>query len=95
VVIQITDDEKFLHKHLTLEQCDQYTIDNVKDIVALGFDPARTLIFQNTRYIRRLYPTVLAIQRLVTNNQVSPILCLVSRGLVGTLQTLHTCVYIP
>ena len=39
VVIQITDDEKFLFKHdLTVEQCHRLGYSNAKDIVACGFD---------------------------------------------------------
>ncbi len=51
IVIQLTDDEKFLFKDLTLEQCHQFAIDNARDIIACGFDPEKTFIFSNLDYV--------------------------------------------
>ena len=51
LVIQLTDDEKFLWKDLTLEACQQFAVDNAKDIIAVGFDMNKTFIFSNTGYI--------------------------------------------
>jgi len=70
LVIQITDDEKFLHKDLSLATLRDYAVENIKDIIAVGFDPAKTFIFLNTEYIAKLYPTVLQIEKLMTLNQV-------------------------
>ena len=69
-VIQLTDDEKFLHKGLSLEQCAAQLNDNVKDIIACGFDPAKTYIFSNFNAIGDLYPRVCQIQRHLTCNQL-------------------------
>lgn len=73
LVFQMTDDEKFLFKSLSLDDTNQYAIDNAKDILALGFDVDRTFIFQNTRYVQRLYPNVLKIQRQVNANTMSKV----------------------
>ena len=54
IVIQLTDDEKFLWKDLTLEECQKFARDNAKDIIAVGFDINKTFIFSNTDYIRYL-----------------------------------------
>jgi len=51
LVIQLTDDEKFLWKDLTLEACQGFAVDNAKDIIAVGFDMNKTFIFSNTGYI--------------------------------------------
>lgn len=51
IVIQLTDDEKFLFKDLTLEQCHQFALDNARDIVACGFDLEKTFIFSNLDYV--------------------------------------------
>jgi tryptophanyl-tRNA synthetase len=51
LVIQMTDDEKFLWKDFTLEECRQFTRDNVKDIIAIGFDINKTFIFSNVEYV--------------------------------------------
>ncbi len=52
LVIQLTDDEKFLWKDLTLEECHRLAIENAKDIIAVGFDMDKTFIFADTDYIR-------------------------------------------
>ena len=74
LVIQITDDEKFLHKEkLTLEQTIKMGMSNIKDIIAFGFNPEKTFIFRDTDYIRELYPNVLRVQKAVTLNQIKGI----------------------
>uniref|UniRef100_A0A915DYH1 Tryptophan--tRNA ligase, cytoplasmic n=1 Tax=Ditylenchus dipsaci TaxID=166011 RepID=A0A915DYH1_9BILA len=51
LIIQMTDDEKFLWKDISLEEAKKMAIENVKDIIAVGFDPAKTFIFIDTDYI--------------------------------------------
>jgi tryptophanyl-tRNA synthetase len=79
VVIQLTDDEKFLFTKASppppLESFRDLAFENAKDIIAVGFDPDNTFIFSDTDYIAHLYPNVLKIQRLVTYNQ--------ARGIFG------------
>ena len=50
-MIQLTDDEKFLWKDLTLEQCYELSRENTKDIIAVGFNPEKTFIFSDLDYI--------------------------------------------
>lgn len=52
LVVQLTDDEKFLWKELELEECRRMARENIKDIIAIGFDPAKTFIFTDFDYIR-------------------------------------------
>ncbi|PRP73564.1 tryptophan--tRNA ligase, cytoplasmic [Planoprotostelium fungivorum] len=73
LVIQMTDDEKFLWKNITLEDCARYTRENAKDIIAIGFDINKTFIFSNLEYVGTMYPNILRIQKCVTGNQVSGI----------------------
>jgi tryptophanyl-tRNA synthetase len=79
VVIQMTDDEKFLFTKANpappLEHFRDLAFENAKDIIAVGFDPENTFIFSDTDYIAHLYPNVLKIQRFVTYNQ--------ARGIFG------------
>eukprot|EP00697_Spironema_sp_BW2_P013120 gnl/Spiro4/3009_TR1483_c0_g1_i2.p1 gnl/Spiro4/3009_TR1483_c0_g1~~gnl/Spiro4/3009_TR1483_c0_g1_i2.p1 ORF type:complete len:404 (-),score=91.57 gnl/Spiro4/3009_TR1483_c0_g1_i2:497-1708(-) len=70
LVIQMTDDEKFLWKDLTLEECHRLAIENSRDIIACGFNPNKTFIFADTDYIGSLYPNILKISRCVTENQI-------------------------
>eukprot|EP01034_Spumella_vulgaris_P035153 gene35153-43339_t len=70
LVIQITDDEKFLFKQeLKLDQCHNLAYENIKDIIACGFDMKKTFIFCNLDYIQYMYPTILKIQKATTYNQ--------------------------
>jgi len=65
VYIQLTDDEKFLEEErgLTLEDTRRWARENALDIIAVGFDPDRTFIFQDTEYIRNMYPLALKVAR--------------------------------
>jgi tryptophanyl-tRNA synthetase len=52
LVIQLTDDEKFLFKsNLKLEQCNGFAYENAKDIIAVGFNPDKTFIFSNIDFV--------------------------------------------
>jgi len=73
LVIQLTDDEKFLWKDLALDECHRLGFENTKDIIAMGFDMKKTFIFSDLNYIQHLYPTVLEIQKRVTFNQARAI----------------------
>lgn len=51
LVIQLTDDEKFLWKDLKVEQAIKLARENAKDIIACGFDPDNTFIFSDFMFI--------------------------------------------
>ena len=64
LVIQLTDDEKFLFKaELELDQCHRLSFENAKDIIAVGFDVNKTFIFSDLDYIGAMYPNILKIQK--------------------------------
>ena len=51
VFIPISDDEKFYVKeNLSYEKALEYSIDNILDLIALGFKPGKTFIFQDFVY---------------------------------------------
>lgn len=76
LVIQLTDDEKFFWKDLTLEETHKLAIENSKDIIAVGFDIEKTFIFADTDYMSgAFYNMVCRIQKCVTFNQ--------ARGIFG------------
>lgn len=52
LVIQMTDDEKFLWKDLQLEEAHRLAYENAKDIIACGFDFRKTFIFSDLDYMR-------------------------------------------
>ncbi|KAI9597805.1 tryptophan--tRNA ligase, cytoplasmic [Syncephalis fuscata] len=70
LVIQLTDDEKFLFKNnLTIEACLQYSRDNAKDIIAVGFDPKKTFIFSNLSHVGgAFYHNVVKVSRCITSS---------------------------
>ncbi len=67
VYIQITDDEKFLEekRNLTYEETQHWAHDNILDIIAVGFDPDKTFILQDTEFVGHAYPLILKIARRV------------------------------
>lgn len=73
VVIQMTDDEKFLFKGIysdekgdNLNNFAELTVENVRDIIACGFDPDKTFIFSDLNYVGTMYPNVVRIWKAVT-----------------------------
>ena len=67
VYIQITDDEKFLEekRNLTYEDTQRWAADNILEIAAVGFDPDKTFILQDTEFVGHAYPLILKIARKV------------------------------
>lgn len=82
LVVQLTDDEKFLWKDLGLEEANRLAHENAKDIIACGFDVNKTFIFSDMEYmssVPNFYRQILRIQKCVTTNQV--------RGIFGFQDT--------
>lgn len=86
LVIQLTDDEKFLFKKdLTLQETVKMGVENVKDILSCGLNIHKTFIFSNMSYVKELYPTMLKIQKNVTFNQVKGIFGFNESSSIGTI----------
>ncbi|KAG0420112.1 Tryptophan--tRNA ligase, partial [Dictyocoela roeselum] len=66
LVVQLTDDEKYLWRELTMEQAHTNAIENAKDIVALGFDPRNTFLFINSRYSHVFDHNTLRVSKLIS-----------------------------
>lgn len=75
VYIEITDDEKFLEpkRKLNLEDTRKWAYENILDIIAVGFDENKTFIFQDTEYIKNVYPLVLKIAKKINFSQVKAV----------------------
>lgn len=76
LVIQLTDDEKSLWRDIPLEEANKMSYENVKDIIACGFDVNKTFIFSDLDYIgqdKEFYRNMIRIQKCVTFNQVKGI----------------------
>ncbi|KAM9294038.1 tryptophan--tRNA ligase, cytoplasmic [Gastrophryne carolinensis] len=88
LVVQMTDDEKYLWKDLTLEKAYQYTIENAKDIIACGFDVKKTFIFSDLEYMGMspgFYKNVVKVQKHVTFNQVKGIFGFTDSDCIGKI----------
>jgi len=68
LVVQMTDDEKYLWKDLTIEDVTRFTRENVKDIMAVGFDPEKTFIFSDLAYVGTMYPNIVRIRKCITGS---------------------------
>ncbi|OEL29837.1 Tryptophan--tRNA ligase, cytoplasmic [Dichanthelium oligosanthes] len=70
LVIQLTDDEKFLWKNLTIAETKRLSPENAKDIIAYGFDIERTFIFSDFNYIGgTFYENMAEVSRRVSYNK--------------------------
>jgi len=86
VVIQLTDDEKFLFRgEFTLEQYGEFAHHNKRLILKAGLDPDLTDIYIDTEDIARFYPTVLRIQNRITFSQVHAVFGLESSDSIGKI----------
>lgn len=55
LLIQLTDDEKFLVGSKEKSEIEKFTNDNILDIISLGFDPKKTHIIADYRSAKTLY----------------------------------------
>jgi tryptophanyl-tRNA synthetase len=72
LLFQITDDEKFLFnsKFVSPEETYNLAIENILDIIALGFKPEKTKIMIDTDNSKTLYNAALPISRKITFSTV-------------------------
>ncbi|HTZ62206.1 MAG TPA: tryptophan--tRNA ligase [Thermoplasmata archaeon] len=72
--IQITDDEKFWARSgLTREETAHWGLENLYDILALGFDPKRTHVFFDSKSIAALYPLAIRVARKINYSNVKAV----------------------
>lgn len=74
LVIQLTDDEKFLWKDLKKDEAKRLAFENARDIIAMGFDVNKTFIFSDFQQIGgAFYENMVTVMKHVTFNQVKGI----------------------
>lgn len=86
-MIQLTDDEKFLWRECsTLDETNRLAHENAKDIIACGFDVAKTFIFCNSEYMSSaFYKNVCRIQKCVNLNQACKIFGFTEHDCIGKI----------
>ncbi|KAI0983986.1 hypothetical protein GJ496_003027 [Pomphorhynchus laevis] len=88
IVIQMTDDEKYLWKNLDMDEVEKLARENAKDIIACGFDPDKTFIFTDLSFIGtcpEFYKNMIRIQRCVTTNQAKAIFGFTDNDSIGKI----------
>lgn len=72
LVFMLSDDEKALFKEgATFEETLQHSMDNARDIIALGFDVQKTFIYSDLNYLSNHFlMNAWEFSKLVTFNQV-------------------------
>ncbi|NWR31550.1 SYWC protein, partial [Tachuris rubrigastra] len=88
LVIQLTDDEKYLWKDMTVEKAYEYAKENAKDIIACGFDVNKTFIFSDLDYLGAspgFYKNIVKVQKHVTFNQVKGIFGFTDSDCIGKI----------
>ncbi|KAK3296947.1 uncharacterized protein B0H64DRAFT_390804 [Chaetomium fimeti] len=75
LIIMLTDDEKYLFSEKrTVEEVQGYCNSNSKDIIAIGFDPAKTFIFSDFDYVGgAFYRNIVRLSKHITLNQARAI----------------------
>jgi tryptophanyl-tRNA synthetase len=74
VYLEITDDEKFaFNSTKTLDEVRAQANQDILDIIAIGFDPDKTFIFQDTEYIRNIYPLALRVAKKINFSTVKAV----------------------
>ena len=71
----LTDDEKFYHTKLTIEECYKFALANAEDIIAIGFDIKKTFIFIDTKFLvggygEAFHENVMRMGKRTTINQI-------------------------
>lgn len=88
LVIQLTDDEKFLWKNLSVEETMNLAMENAKDIISCGFDVNKTFIFTDFKYVGQcpeFYQNIVSVSRNVTFNQARGIFGFTDSDCIGKI----------
>ena len=86
VLLQFTSDEKYLYNpSLVSEQIRKYVIDNIKDVLAVGFDPAKTYVIEDFRHIKYLYQIAVSVARRLTYSTIRAVFGFTSETSIGMI----------
>lgn len=67
---QFTDDEKFLFKDKSYQEIQDWTHENMLDVIALGFNPKKTNFLINTKHAGLIYPEAIKVAKKITFSTV-------------------------
>jgi len=67
---QFTDDEKYLYKDKSWDEIQNWTRENMLDVIALGFDPKKTHFLIDTKHAGIMYPEAVKVAKKIPFNQI-------------------------
>lgn len=67
---QFTDDEKFFFKDKSFDEIQKIMKENMKDIIALGFDPKKTHFLIDTKHASLMYPEACKVAKKLTFSMI-------------------------
>lgn len=70
---------------MTLEEAHRLAFENARDIIACGFDPAKTFIFSDVDYLGHMYPNIVRIAKACTFNQARGIFGFTDSDCIGKI----------
>jgi len=73
LVVQITDDEKFFWKDISLDESYKRARENIREIISFGFDITKTFIFSDLDYAQYLRPNAVLVQEAINVNKLCKI----------------------
>ncbi|MHB1471853.1 MAG: tryptophan--tRNA ligase [Thermoplasmataceae archaeon] len=83
LVIQITDDEKFIFRDSSREELDRFTRENIVDILSLGFKPEKTHVLIDTKNSDLLYNYGIQVAKHITASTVKSVFGLKDSDNIG------------
>jgi tryptophanyl-tRNA synthetase len=92
VYIPLSDDEKYWLREQSLGETRTYLRDNLRDILAVGFDPERTRIVVDTADADVVYPLATAFAKDVTHSTLTSVYgepCTIGHGFYPAVQAAH------
>ncbi|KCZ74677.1 tryptophan-tRNA ligase, partial [Anncaliia algerae PRA109] len=84
LVIQMTDDEKFLFTNKSFNDIRNFTLQNIKDILAFGFQE-KTFIFSNFEYSHKFEEMTLKISKLINLHEAEKVFGFSSSSNIGQI----------
>ncbi len=82
---QFTDDEKFLYKNKTYEEIQEWTHENMLDVIALGFDPKKTHFLIDTKHAGIMYPEAIKVAKKITFSSIKAAFGFTNTNNIGSI----------
>ena len=73
LIVQITDDEKYLFRDVNERDLEKYTKQNILDILSVGFRPEKTHVLVDTHHSGLLYNQAIKVSKHITASSVKAV----------------------